>query len=67
MGSILAEHLVTAGCALPAAEPTGAAHRLSLGAAGKFMAAPFADRARPAANQPSHVACALRARLDCRI
>ena len=56
---VLAERPIAAPAALHAARSTRTACPLRLRAAAKVLAAPFGNRARPAADQPLHAPAAL--------
>jgi hypothetical protein len=59
---VIAEHLVAARCALATAGSASAAHPLCLWPFSRVLAASFADRASPAADQSPYAPGALRTR-----
>jgi len=61
---IVAKQFVAARCALTTAGPSSAAHPLRLSPVSGVLAASFANRARPAANQSPYSPSALRTILD---
>ena len=64
---MIAEHHVTARCALATAVLTHTAHSMTTRAADEVLVVAFRDRARPSANLPPPALSALRASLECGI